>query len=620
MNYNFLKPKPKEVDYSFLSKKVPKEQGEVKKATLPSHLGGGSYLVGKPGELIKEDRGYAGLPTRSGSERDHIMSVALGGTSDIDNLEYKPTTKDGRQQGKVTVELKSINDYLSGKISLNEARLAVATKQQQIKGLTPTEKEQTWQGQIGNVIKDAAKNFTSNLLKPFSKEAREEAKKRGTLSEWEYNKRAEIASRALDKDIKPDEYDEVIKTITPEKKQLIQAVGYEDSIERASKVITAPIRFTAGTLATAVVSYALEKADENKEYTPKTDAEKLIIGDANIKRLLSQEDIYGTIARGAGVPVALMAIAVIENPFLAGTGLSGALKTVIKKQASKNISKVGVRTIINIADDVIKTELKAGKIEKEIAEKVLKDINNLRIKMNLDTPKITPLENVAKQTTKQSDIGKPALISDKLKSGKTVISGDTKYIPEEKAVDLRRKITTERLISDPSIPNRIKNETIEKGLKADFRGIDEYDKVSFKQQAKLVGDIIDENPEKAIKIALGKEAPTNGALPESVFIAVKNQAIKNGDTDLLVRLATEEGGVAKESTILGQRIKMLDEGLTIDPFRNINEVVKTRRKVFKRKSKVSITEAKAKEIKNIQANIKPPKVDAWTAFIKEIIC
>ena len=59
-----------------------------------------------------------------------------------------------------------------------------------------------------------------------------------------------------------------------------------------------------------------------------------------------------------------------------------------------------------------------------------------------------------------------------------------KYVPEEKPVDLRKKITTEKLIAEPSVPNRIKNEAIEKGIKADFQGIEEYDKVSFKDQAK----------------------------------------------------------------------------------------------------------------------------------------
>ena len=55
---------------------------------------------------------------------------------------------------------------------------------------------------------------------------------------------------------------------------------------------------------------------------------------------------------------------------------------------------------------------------------------------------------------------------------------------------------------------------------------------------------------------------------------LKNQAIKKGDTELLIRLATEEGGVAKESTVLGQRIKMLDEQLEDDAFKNINDVIK----------------------------------------------
>lgn len=117
-----------------------KEDKPFRVATLPDFLGGGSYNVAEPGELVKTTRGYAGLPTKFEQERDHIISVALGGTSNIDNVEYKPSPKgeDGkyiyelRQGGKVVVEEKVIQDYKDGKIGLNEARLKVLGKQQDI--------------------------------------------------------------------------------------------------------------------------------------------------------------------------------------------------------------------------------------------------------------------------------------------------------------------------------------------------------------------------------------------------------------------------------------------------------------------------------------------------------
>ena len=121
---------------------VLKKGKNIREVGFPEHLGGGTYKISDdPDELIRTTRSQSALPAIGTAERDHIISVALGGTSNKENLQYLATTSEGRQSGKVSVEQKAINDYTSGKITLNQARLIVQTKQQQIKGLTPTEKE-----------------------------------------------------------------------------------------------------------------------------------------------------------------------------------------------------------------------------------------------------------------------------------------------------------------------------------------------------------------------------------------------------------------------------------------------------------------------------------------------
>ena len=841
----------------------------VREVGFPENMGGGRYLISdKSGELIKSPRSQSALPSIGTAERDHIISVALGGTSGRDNLQYLATTKEGRQEGKVSVEQKAINDYVSGKISLGEARLAVQMKQLQIKDLAPEDKEMTWQGQIGNVIKDAVKN----VFKPLTKESREEAKKYGAYGKEVLTEKAKSIKEVTGEDIKPEKVVSKIKTLNPEQQQALSAKSAEKATEMTAKVVTAPIRFTAGSLATGLVSYGLEKADSDGKFTPKTEAEKLLIGESEIQRLLKQEDLYGTIARGAGVPVALLLMAVIESPFISGTGASKLVKEAIEKQikqlSAEQLAKLGTKEITKLTNGVIRAEQKAGKLTTQQAEQAVKELSNIKVVENVEQPKlVTPKRTIKeplvveakkyktvseskfgvrfneevkdraiqlykegksstqiskemgissasvlswtekagiKRTISQSkilyekdipkvielykqgkntteiskelnlvpssvarwvkeagitrsnseaqsilaELGKtnvlgvrskvstkfgvipadstyeairikqleadPNIVSIKratripfgenrhyvpdieikYKDGSTIIEeikpvyklGDEKIIAKEKAakefykdknteyriitendigVDAFKNANLDNLIfgseeiksrflnainkaksktksqltdiwnkaqktpelkyeptiAQPSVPNRIKDSAIEKGLQADFRGIEEYDKISFKDQSKLVGDIIDTDPEMAIKIALGKELPKNGALPESVFMAVKNQAIKNGDTDLLIRLATEEGGVAKESTVLGQRIKMLDEQLEDDAFRNINQVVKARRAKLE-KSGVSIPKAKSVEINKIKSEIvkaKPVK-DEWLSFIDEIEC
>lgn len=571
-------------------------------------------------------------------------------------------------------------------------------------------------------------------------------------------------------------YDEILAKRTRE----------EQMAERDAKFLTAPIRYTAGSLASGLVSLGLEKANSDLQYTPKTDIEKLLIGDQKIQRITKDESLYGVLARGAGTTTAVIAMAALENPFLNGTGVSTGIKNVLKRKLEKEgaeyLAKLGSKEFIKLADEAIKVEKANGKITKIEAEQALKTVKEEVAKKTPLKPKVVkedPLiaearkyksadefvkaqgepvyhggklsgnidvsksnrslygkgfnvtdtpsratqynenlnefvmnpKNIVEMRSSMNEsffnkfadkfestkeykdlispdtvgyhdayevikrvsgedsaakffaqngidgwrIASPSGISDstnqitifnpkilKTKSQLTDIYNQAKGVKEAPLVSKKKpivlkpvdemgnvikkegnkKVTVEPLIANPSVPKRIENQTIEKGLVDNFKNIDEYDKVSFKDQAVKVGEIIDEDPERAIRIALGKELPTNGALPESVFIAVKNQALAKGDTDLLIKLATEEGGVAKESTLLGQRIKMLDERKPIDAFSEISKVVKERQKVLdvrnknKNKIKTEIEKAihKDKIIKNT-----PTKYD-WNSLVQEIIC
>jgi len=173
------------------------------------------------------------------------------------------------------------------------------------------------------------------------------------------------------------------KKENPELSNSILKSDEEKIVESAAKVLTTPVKYTAGSLATGVISYALERADSDLKYTPKTDAEKLIIGEDDIQRLTKQEDIYGTVTRAAGIPAALALMAILENPFMADTGLGKITKEgfekLIQKQSIKALSKLQPEQIVKMADDLIEAELKAGKIEKETAEKALKEIKSVRV-------------------------------------------------------------------------------------------------------------------------------------------------------------------------------------------------------------------------------------------------
>lgn len=84
----------------------------------------------KDGKPFLTPRGYAGVKTKQGFERDHQVSVAAGGSStDIRNIDLKESPNSiftgkrierKRQEGKVQVEKKLIDDYKAGKIGYND--------------------------------------------------------------------------------------------------------------------------------------------------------------------------------------------------------------------------------------------------------------------------------------------------------------------------------------------------------------------------------------------------------------------------------------------------------------------------------------------------------------------
>jgi hypothetical protein len=182
------------VDYSFLTrttapKETPKAPENVIKASdyktvrLPLSLGGGEYITDKDGNLYLSERSQETLGgTLPGMERDHIVPVSLGGTSNKENLQYlesKPSfwqriggifgketsvqKSPNRQEGKLKVEQKAISGFQSGDLSVGEARLMVAMENMRIQGLSPSQKEMSVAGNLGKGIKDA---FKTALIEP----------------------------------------------------------------------------------------------------------------------------------------------------------------------------------------------------------------------------------------------------------------------------------------------------------------------------------------------------------------------------------------------------------------------------------------------------------------------
>ncbi len=146
--------KPRIITY----KEIP---AEARVYRLPDSLGGGEFATmpnGEPVILERDDspqfravanRIRGGTFDETSQEVDHLVSLALGGTNDPENLEGKPNLNEGalknplfqfaiqvlagrkanaqdfQQMGKTVVEHIAISKYRAGEISLAQARAAI---------------------------------------------------------------------------------------------------------------------------------------------------------------------------------------------------------------------------------------------------------------------------------------------------------------------------------------------------------------------------------------------------------------------------------------------------------------------------------------------------------------
>ncbi len=195
------------------------------------------------------------------------------------------------------------------------------------------------------------------------------------------------------------------------------------------------------------------------------------------------------------------------------------------------------------------------------------------------------------------------------------------------------KVTTKEVIKTPSgVPESVKvtpisgtgetkvrglaqgveEKAVESKLTSSLGDLPEYKVVNMKDQALKATDILNKDYEQAKRIATGKELPPEGVLPESVYVAVENRALKEGDVQTIKDLATNSS-LTTEATTMGQRIRTLAERNPDSPvsaIRDISEIRKVKAEknlgVIKNQIKSAITKGQTKQ--------------TWSEFVDSIVC
>jgi hypothetical protein len=177
-------------------------------------------------------------------------------------------------------------------------------------------------------------------------------------------------------------------------------------------------------------------------------------------------------------------------------------------------------------------------------------------------------------------------------------------------------------VQKSKLASSVEEQAVEKKLIDTFGDTPEYNKVNMKEQADLATKLLNDDPERARRIAMGEELPPSNILPESIFTALENKALKLDDVETLRDLATKST-LSSEATAMGQRIRALAERHPDSPIAKIAEVQKERVKAVEKKLKgKTIKKAKAEEVEKIKKEIKKaaPKKETWDEFVSSITC
>lgn len=195
--------------------------------------------------------------------------------------------------------------------------------------------------------------------------------------------------------------------------------------------------------------------------------------------------------------------------------------------------------------------------------------------------------------------------------------GDT--IPQATA-PLQSPVSVEGKTLTSKLSKGVEQKAIEAKLTDSLGSLPEYQQANMAEQATFAVNLLKSEPQRAVDIAMGREVPPSHILPESVFTAVENQALQNGDVETLRQLANSN--LTTEATAMGQRIRALGERNPFSPVSAMQEIKKARETAIKTKTGKSVQQVTGEIAAEIKAETTKtrPKFKDWQSFIDSIEC
>ena len=128
----------------------------------------------------------------------------------------------------------------------------------------------------------------------------------------------------------------------------------------------------------------------------------------------------------------------------------------------------------------------------------------------------------------------------------------------------------------------VEAKAIEEGLTRGLGDLPEYQTINMADQAQKALDFVKRDYETSRRVAMGEELSPQGIIPEAVFKAIEDKALKENDIITIRNLATKSNLVT-EATTMGQRIRTLAERNPDSPVSIISEIQKIRQEKYYKK-------------------------------------
>ena len=165
---------------------------------------------------------------------------------------------------------------------------------------------------------------------------------------------------------------------------------------------------------------------------------------------------------------------------------------------------------------------------------------------------------------------------------------------------------------------RIQQNAVEKKLVDKMGDLPEYKSINMKEQADEAIKLINENKQMAIDIIDGKVNPPGNLKSQSIHQALEEVAMREGDGELLTKLAKSH--VNTELSESAQKLRIAAERDPHSPVEQIRQLQETRAKASQSRYKTTV-DKELKKASNIVSKVTPKaSKETWASFIKNLEC